>query len=125
MSLTAAALALLAGQGAIALTVEHPRAESLDVAYVELASGQNEAALAKLLVSKGQDRHDPAVLINLGAAYARLGRVAESKAAYDAAILSDQRYDLETASGKWMDSRYIARLARREGVDAQTALAMR
>ncbi|MBT0669382.1 hypothetical protein HT136_13505 [Novosphingobium profundi] len=124
MSMTAAALALLAGQSVLSLTVELPRTESRDVAYEELVAGQDQAALAKLLAAREQDRQDPAVLINLGAAYARLGRLAESRAAYDAAILSDQRYDLETGSGKWMDSRYIARAAKRGGMDAAATLAM-
>lgn len=124
MSLTAAALALLAGQSALSLTVELPRAESQDVAYAELVAGQDQAALAKLLAAREVCGEDPALLINLGAAYTRLGRVHEARKAYDAAIVSDERYDLETGSGKWIDSRYIARTAKREGLDAQRTLAM-
>lgn len=125
MSLTAAALAILAGQSALSLTVELPRTDSPDVAYQELATGHDRDALNKLLKIREVRGDDPAVLINLGAAYTRLGYARQAREAYDAAILTDQRYDLETGSGKWMDSRYIARMARRDGLDTQGTLAMR
>jgi len=57
------------------------------------------------------DARDPSRLINLGTAYARLGRTAEAARAYDAAIGSPIRYDLELASGRYMDSRWAARTA--------------
>ena len=56
-------------------------------------------------------RRDPSRLINLGTAYARLGRTADAAAAYDAAIGSPIRYDVELASGRYMDSRWAARTA--------------
>jgi hypothetical protein len=47
----------------------------------------------------------------LGIAYARVGRTAEARAAFEAAASSDERFRLETASGEWMDSRDLARRA--------------
>ena len=57
------------------------------------------------------DPDDPALLINLGAAYARKGDAARAAGAFQAAIDSDTRYDLELADGTWVDSRQAARRA--------------
>ena len=54
---------------------------------------------------------DPAALINLGTANARLGRPDAALDHYRAALVSRQRYDLELADGRWVDSRAAARLA--------------
>ena len=57
------------------------------------------------------DARDPSRLINLGTAYARLGRTADAAIAYRSAIDSPIRYDLELANGDFMDSRWAARTA--------------
>ena len=69
-----------------------------------------ELALDKLTHSK-IDPQDPSRLINLGTAYARLGKTADAQTAYKAAITSDIRYDVELANGTYMDSRWAARTA--------------
>jgi hypothetical protein len=84
----------------------------LPVAFAELKAGENAAAVDKLTGDTGLDARDPSRLINLGTAYARLGRTADAAAAYDAAIASPIRYDLELANGDYMDSRWAARTAR-------------
>lgn len=81
-----------------------------DVAYAELAAGNSDAALRKL-EDASADRSDPAVLINLGTAYARQGSTDKALAALRAAVASPERYDLELADGRWMDSREVARIA--------------
>ena len=96
------------------VVVTAPQADSmlLPVAFAELKAGENEAAVEKLTGETTLDARDPSRLINLGTAYARLGRTADAAAAYDAAIASPIRYDLELASGRYMDSRWAARTAR-------------
>ncbi|PQM26213.1 hypothetical protein CVO77_14165 [Sphingopyxis lindanitolerans] len=82
----------------------------LSVAYEELQAGRNAAALDELTHSP-IDARDPSRLINLGTAYARLGQAADAATAYEAAIASPIRYDVELASGTYMDSRWAARTA--------------
>lgn len=93
-----------------------------DVAYAELAAGNADAALRKL-EEPSVDRTDPAVLINLGTAYARQGATDKALVALRAAVSSPERYDLELADGSWMDSREVARraLANLQRATAQAA----
>lgn len=95
------------------VVVTAPQADSyvLPVAFAELQAGANQTAIDKLTGDTTLDARDPSRLINLGTAYARLGRTADAVAAYDAAIDSPIRYDLELASGRYMDSRWAARTA--------------
>ena len=95
----------------------------LSVAYEELKAGQNALAVDKLTHSD-IDARDPSRLINLGTAYARVGRTADAAAAYDAAISSPIRYDLELASGRYMDSRWAARTARANLSEGRPLLAL-
>lgn len=82
--------------------------DSVDVAYDALMEGRHDAAIAQL--ENATDRNDPARLINLAAAYAAEGRMAEARATYERAAFAE-RYELETADGKWVDSRVLARQA--------------
>lgn len=95
------------------IVVTGPQADSqvLPVAYAELKAGDNRAAVAKLAGETTLDARDPSRLINLGTAYARLGRTADASTAYSAAIDSPIRYDLELANGRYVDSRWAARTA--------------
>jgi len=82
-----------------------------DVAYAEMMARQNSQAIERIRAT-GLDRAgDPAALINLGTAYARLGNRQGALDCYKSAIISQDRYDLELADGRWMDSRAAARLA--------------
>lgn len=107
MSLTAIILAAAAASQ----PVPAPAAGAgiIDVAYSELTTGDADAAVRKL--EENGRVSDPAVLINLGAAYARQGATDKALASYRAAIASPDRYDLELADGRWMDSRQVARAA--------------
>lgn len=104
------ASAALAHSSAPPITVD-ANADRIDVAYEELVRGQPEAAISKIRSNVKLDADEPAALINLGSAYARIGRTSEAQACYRSAIASNNRYDLELADGRWMDSRRAARLA--------------
>src|SRR3546814_10017272 len=106
--LTRAALAFAspaAAQSIVVVTAQSPESRVLPVAFAELQAGANDAAVAKLTTSD-VDARDPSRLINLGTAYARLGRSADARTAYEAAAASPIRYDLELADGTTMDSRW-------------------
>ena len=92
-----------------------------DAAYEELAAGRTEGAIASLEASLRETPNDPALLINLGTAYARAGRMDEARDAFRAAIAAEDRYRVQLADGSWEDSRKVARLAL-ESLD-RTALA--
>ena len=98
-------------QSIVVVTAPQVESDTLPVAYAELKAGENRAAVEKLTGDNGLDARDPSRLINLGTAYARLGRTAEAAAAYDNAIGSPIRYDLELADGSYVDSRWAARTA--------------
>ena len=98
--------------------------DHVDVAYEELMTNRNREAVEEILASRLDDKGDPAALINLGTAYARLGDTEKARACFEAAIHSDTRYMLELADGRWMDSRRAARKAAKALADAET-LALR
>ena len=82
-----------------------------DAAYEELAAGRTEGAIASLEASLRETPNDPALLINLGTAYARAGRMEEARDSFRAAIAAEDRYRVQLADGSWEDSRKVARLA--------------
>lgn len=92
-------------------TPADPAVQYVEVAYEQLTKGQNEQAVARIRANPRIATDDPAALINLGSAHARLGRTLDARDFYLAAIASTNRYDLELADGRWMDSRHAARLA--------------
>lgn len=100
-----------AAQSIVVVTAPQADESVLPIAYTELKAGENQAAVDKLTGETRLDKRDPSRLINLGTAYARLGRTAEAAAAYDSAIGSPIRYDLELANGDYVDSRWAARTA--------------
>lgn len=114
-----------AAQSIVVVTAPQTDETVLPVAFAELRAGENQAAVEKLTGDTRLDARDPSRLINLGTAYARLGRTADAKAAYEAAAASPIRYDLELANGDYMDSRWAARtaLANLTGGREQLALA--
>lgn len=83
---------------------------SVEVGYSHLAAGQDAAAITQI-EAQPADADDPARLINLGIAHARLGDAARARAMFQAALVSRDRVELETATGAWVDSRVLARQA--------------
>lgn len=124
MSVSALLAAALLAQGAPLAASAEDHADRVDVAYTELSEGRPEIAIARISANRDLERNDPAALINLGTAYARLGKVTKARAAYRAAIASPNRYALELADGRWMDSREAARIATRQ-LDRGTVLAVK
>lgn len=106
------ASAFLAQSAPTAITVTGG-VDHIDVAAEELVSGHPQAAIEKIRANRALDRDDPAALINLGAAYARLGDGQAANDCYRDVLVSSVRYDLELIDGRWMDSRSAARLAMR------------
>lgn len=111
MLLTALALAQSAPLVAAPSHVLNTETPELEVGYRELAAGDASAAVARIEAHRGLRSDEPAVLINAGTAYARLGQFEKAKQAFRAAVRSNNRYELELADGRWMDSREAARLA--------------
>ena len=102
----AAAAQLTSTPGAEPSTIEQR-----EVAYEAIAEGRPDDAIRTIEAQLATDPDDPALLINLGAAYARRGDNARAAQAFQAAIDSDTRYELELSDGTWADSRHAARRA--------------
>ena len=96
--------------------------EQKEVAFTDLTEGRTDRAIATLQEQLAADPGDPAVLINLGSAYAQRGDRVRADQAYRAAIASSTRYSVELADGSWIDSRAAARIALLRLDRAQTAL---
>jgi len=99
-----AAVALMA-QAPIVVTGEP------GVGYEPLMQDRPAAAIAEIESNTRLDADDPALLINLGVAYARQGHTAMARAKFEEAMKSADRMTLETSEGEWKDSRHHARLA--------------
>ncbi len=106
------------------LTVNAPAMDQVDVAYEELSQGMNLEAVNELEGSALVMAEDPAALINLGTAYARLGHMEKARESYRTAMSSDERYVLELADGSWVDSRRAAKMAA-DALSRGTVLALR
>ncbi|WP_336963561.1 tetratricopeptide repeat protein [Sphingobium aquiterrae] len=77
-----------------------------------IVSGDYATAVHQLNAPGGAGAHDPARLINLGNAYAGMGRYGDAHAAYSAAYAAPA-IDLTLADGSVKSSRMIAREAMR------------
>jgi len=82
-----------------------------DLAVAPLMARRADEAIAILEQSRLSDPEDPAVLINLGIAYAQTGREAEARALFNAALTKRAEFDLAISSGQVTDSRQLARRA--------------
>jgi Flp pilus assembly protein TadD len=81
------------------------------LAAVTLSDGESVRAIAILSAQLEEFPNDPALLINLGIAFAQSGNDADARSSFQAAMASRQVIDLETADGTAMDSRRLARRA--------------
>ena len=107
------ALAALAATAQLTSTpgAEPATIEQREVAYEAIAAGRPDDAIRTIEAQLAQNPDDPALLINLGAAYARRGDSERAERALEAAIASETRYELELADGTWTGSRRAARRA--------------
>ncbi len=78
------------------------------LAYDALMAGDNQAAVEKL---ESGHLKDPAVMINLGQAYARTGRTGDAAKMFTAAMNSNRNFDLVLADGQVINSRKAAEIA--------------
>lgn len=115
MSVTLFAMALMAAtpQAADTGAALASTPETGELAAQTLAAGREDEALAVLQRASAADPHDPAVLINLGIAYAHKGEDAKARAAFEAALTCHEVVELDTADGSATDSRRLARKALR------------
>lgn len=105
---------LLISATALAMMAAGPvPAPDSSVGYEPLVEGRDAAAIAELEANTELAVDDPVRLINLGIAYARQGRTEEARAMFEAAMWTEDRVALETATGEWKDSRHLARFALR------------
>lgn len=111
MALSLFVAAAIAASPAVIPADSAAYAADAEVAFEELSHNRAQAAIERIMASGQAQNGDPAALINLGTAYARLGQKEQALAMYRAAIASSERYDLQLADGRWMDSRAAARLA--------------
>lgn len=111
MSTTLFLAAALMAQAPSQLTAPAPSVPASDVGYGEIMAGRPEAAIAVIQRNGLARAGDPLALINLGTAYKMIGRNEEAHRFYHAAATSDERFDVELADGRWIDSRRAARLA--------------
>lgn len=114
--------AMAAGQVDNPAVVVSDAIEQRDVAYDTLASGEAHAAVQRLEALRAENPDDPALLINLGSAYAELQQLDRAEAMFRAAATSQVRYQLELADGSWVDSRRAAQTALRQLRDRAVAL---
>lgn len=85
--------------------------EDPQLAAASLADGESVRAIAVLKTALEKAPGDPALLINLGIAYAQSGSDAEARASFEAAMSARDSVELETANGTAIDSRRLARRA--------------
>lgn len=115
MSTTLFLAAALFSQAAVMvappLTVPAPSLPSGDVGFNELMANRPFAAIARIENGTLARQGDPLALINLGTAYKMVGRTAQAAQLYRTALGSDDRYDVQLADGRWIDSRRAATLA--------------
>ncbi len=62
--------------------------ERVDVAFEEVRQGRNEAAVVRIKGNRDLDADDPAAMINMGTAYARMGRTTDAKECFTRAMAS-------------------------------------
>ncbi|MDJ0643050.1 MAG: tetratricopeptide repeat protein [Erythrobacter sp.] len=115
--MTKSALAwALAATGSLAVVTATPAvaqasADDSEFAASSIARGETTTAIASLEIERQASPDDPALLINLGIAYAHIGKEEKAREMFDAALKSDNPVELETADGNATDSRRLARKA--------------
>lgn len=85
--------------------------------YAALLQGNYSAALEQMQAAEKQSSpaalRDPARLINMGLAYAKMGDATAARSHYKAAITAPTSFDIVLSDGRVMDSRVAARQALR------------
>lgn len=113
---------MLAQASSMAVLSDEQQTQVTDVAYETLAAGEARQAIENLEALLVQNPGDPALLINLGSAYAQVGDTDKAAQYYREAAASETRYQLELADGSWVDSRRAARTALLRLQEAELAM---
>ena len=79
--------------------------------FEALMANDNETALRQIQSAKSVPQNDPARLINLGRAHARLGNLTQAQQAFEAAANCKEHFDIVLSNGKVMNSRKAAMLS--------------
>jgi Flp pilus assembly protein TadD len=112
MVLIGFASTLLSVSGAAAETpVAEIGYERGTLGFEALIANDNETALRQIQSAKNVPQNDPARLINLGRAHARLGNVSQAQQAFEAAANCKEHFDIVLSNGKVMNSRRAAMLS--------------
>lgn len=81
------------------------------IGYEALMRGDNERAVFQIMANEQVSSGDPAKLLNLGRAYARMGNTDEAAKMFKAVLESRESVDLVLADGSVMNSKVAARKA--------------
>ena len=81
------------------------------IGYEALMRGDNERAVFQIMANEQVSSGDPAKLLNLGRAYARMGDTDEAAKMFKAVLESRDSVDLVLADGRVMNSKVAARKA--------------
>ena len=81
------------------------------IGYEALMRGDNARAISQIITSDQVSKHDPAKLLNLGRAYARMGQTEQAAEYFKAAMQARESVDLVLADGRVMNSKVAARQA--------------
>ncbi len=95
------------GQSNVAVQAD----QSPDIASEAITAGRGDEVIPSLERARAKHANDPAVLINLGVAYAHRGDDVKARNLFKAAMKSPTQIDLETADGDAVSSRKLARKA--------------
>ena len=102
ISVTAQAAPGIAGE------ISYPRGS---IGYEALMRGDNQRAISQIMASEQVSKHDPAKLLNLGRAYARMGQTDQAAGYFKAAMQARESVELVLADGRVMNSKDAAREA--------------
>ena len=81
------------------------------IGYEALMRGDNERAVFQIMANEQISNGDPAKLLNLGSAHARMGHTNEAAKIFKAVLESRDSVDLVLADGSMMNSKVAARKA--------------
>jgi len=88
--------------------ISYPRGS---IGYEALMRGDNQRAISQIMASEQVSKHDPAKLLNLGRAYARIGQIEQAEGYFKAVMQARDSVDLVLADGRVMNSKVVAREA--------------
>ena len=108
--------ALIAGTMGTAVHAEPSKTGEISypkesIGYEALMRGDNERAIFHIMANEQVSSGDPAKLLNLGRAYARMGHTDEAAKMFKAVLESRESVDLVLADGSVMNSKVAARKA--------------